>query len=62
MGHKQFERCSNCEIRTEYLTLPKQHFSIEYIVCVFQSDTGKGTSEKTQNAQFILKGRTICNF
>ena len=26
------------------------------IVCVFQFDTGKGTSEVTQNAQFILKG------
>ena len=25
-------------------------------MCVFQFDTGKGRSEVTQNAQFILKG------
>ncbi len=34
----------------------KVTFSIEYIVCVFQLNTGKGTSEVTQNARFVLKG------
>ncbi len=28
-------------------------------MCVFHFDTGKGTSEGTQNAQFILKGLMI---